>query len=331
MIEIMNIIKKPIPSAAYYLYWHFAYERQEVFFNRVNNKLILTEDEILGTYKFTNAYRASDRVSQYLIHNVLYSQNDYSNEDTMFRLLLFKIFNKIETWEYLEENIGEINWGSFDFHKYDRLLHESMDRGNKIYSNAYMMPRPSLSTYPKKHTNHLLLLEKMILDGITEKVLNAASLQEVFEILKTYPSIGNFLAFQYAIDINYSTLIDFSENDFVVAGPGALDGISKCFTNANEFSSEYIIKHMTDIQKKEFNRYDYQFQNLWGRDLHLIDCQNLFCEFSKYTRVAMPDIKGVANRTRIKQKYKYNNKSINYFYPPKWGVNSLVGVSNENI
>jgi hypothetical protein len=128
----MNIIKKPIPSAAYYLYWHFAYERQEVFFNRVNNKLILTEDEILGTYKFTNAYRASDRVSQYLIHNVLYSQNDYSNEDTMFRLLLFKIFNKIETWEYLEENIGEINWGSFDFHKYDRLLHESMDRGNKI-------------------------------------------------------------------------------------------------------------------------------------------------------------------------------------------------------
>lgn len=327
----MNIIKKPIPSEAYYLFWHFAYERQQIFFNRVNKKLIFTEDEILSTYKFTNAYRASDRVSQYLIQNVLYNRNEYSNKDIIFRLLLFKVFNKIETWEHLEKNIGEITWDSFDFYKYDRLLNESMDNGNKIYSNAYMMPRPSLSTYPKKHTNHLLLLEKMILDDITDKLLNATSLQEVYEVLKTYPSIGNFLAFQYAIDINYSTLINFSENDFVVAGPGALDGISKCFTNANEFSPEYIIKYMRDIQKEEFNRYDYKFKNLWGRDLHLIDCQNLFCEFSKYTRVAMPDIKGVAKRTRIKQKYKYNNKPINYFYPPKWGINSLIGLSNENI
>lgn len=331
MIDDMNIIKKPIPSEAYYLYWHFASERQEVFFNRINNQLILTKDEILLTYKFTNAYRASDRVSQYLIHNILYSQDCYSNEDTMFRLLLFKVFNKIETWEYLEENIGGIRWGSFDIYRYDKLLDESMARGNKIYSNAYMMPRPSLSTHPKKHTNHLLLLEHMMLDGITEKVLNATSLQVVYEILKTYPSIGNFLAFQYTIDINYSNLIDFSENDFVVAGPGALDGISKCFTNANQFSAEYIIKHMMEIQKEEFNRYDYKFQNLWGRDLHLIDCQNLFCEFSKYTRVAMPNIQGVANRTRIKQKYKYNNKPIDYFFPPKWEINSLVGVTNENI
>ena len=93
----MNIIKKPIPSAAYYLYWHFAYERQQVFFNRVNNQLILTKDEILRKYKFTNAYRASDRVSQYLIHNVLYGRDCYSSENTMFRLLLFKTFNKIET------------------------------------------------------------------------------------------------------------------------------------------------------------------------------------------------------------------------------------------
>lgn len=41
--------------------------------------------------------------------------------------------------------------------------------------------------------------------------------------------MGKFLAFQYAIDINYSELCDFSEMDYVVAGPGAHSGISKIF------------------------------------------------------------------------------------------------------
>src|SRR3546814_5259976 len=43
---------------------------------------------------------------------------------------------------------------------------------------------------------------------------------------------------------------------------------------------------------------------LFGRQLHLIDCQNLFCEISKYTRVSHPDIAGVSGRTTIKQEYR---------------------------
>ena len=31
-----------------------------------------TEDPIIAQYRFTNVYRASDRVSQYLIQNVIY-------------------------------------------------------------------------------------------------------------------------------------------------------------------------------------------------------------------------------------------------------------------
>ena len=40
----------------------------------MNNKSApWTSDYILQTYKFTNTYRASDRVSQYLINNVIYT------------------------------------------------------------------------------------------------------------------------------------------------------------------------------------------------------------------------------------------------------------------
>ena len=48
-------------------------------------------------------------------------------------------------------------------------------------------------------------------DCAPQKITDAASLKGVFELLRGYPSLGNFLAFQLAIDLNYSPLIGFSE------------------------------------------------------------------------------------------------------------------------
>src|SRR5687768_4604489 len=97
---------KPKPSVVYKTYWKFAAERQNIFFKRLNNqKFPWTKDKILNDYKFTNVYRASDRVSQYLIRNVIYQGNKDLNE-VFFRLILFKTFNRISTWEFLKEELG---------------------------------------------------------------------------------------------------------------------------------------------------------------------------------------------------------------------------------
>src|SRR5687767_8581483 len=83
-------------------YWHFAAERQAIFFRRFRNELPpWTDDPILRMFKFCNAYRASDRVSQFLIRNVIY-ESDLSAEDTLLRTVLFRLFSKIETWQLLE-------------------------------------------------------------------------------------------------------------------------------------------------------------------------------------------------------------------------------------
>src|SRR5271165_4654436 len=78
-------------------YWHFAAERQSIFFRRLDGAAVaLTNDPVLQSFKFTNAYRASDRVSQYLIRNVIYRDDLPSDEtNVFFRILLFKLFNKI--------------------------------------------------------------------------------------------------------------------------------------------------------------------------------------------------------------------------------------------
>jgi hypothetical protein len=134
-----------------------------------------------------------------------------------------------------------------------------------------------------------------------------------------YPGLGPFLAFQYAIDLNYSTLIDFSEADFVVAGPGALDGIAKCFGGTASLSAAAMIHHVTENQDEEFARRGLTFPGLFGRKLQPIDCQNLFCEVSKYARVAHPDIPGISGRTRIKQTYgRPSLVGREPLFPPKW-------------
>ena len=177
----------------------------------------------------------------------------------------------------------------------------------------------------RKHQNHLLLIERMINDKLPHKLQQCKSMKDVYELLLSYPTVGEFLAYQYTIDLNYSNLINFSEMEFVKAGPGAKDGITKCFISLGDYNYEDIIKMVADNQEIEFERLGVKFQNLGGRNLQLIDCQNVFCEVDKYSRVFHPEILGVSNRTRIKQKFKIEKKEqINYFFPPKWEINNLI-------
>lgn len=304
-------------------YWKFAAERQRIFFRRLEGVSgEYTADPVLKLFKFTNAYRASDRVSQYLLRNVIY-RNDLPSDarNVFFRTILFKLFNKIETWQHLEAAIGRITWEHFNFSRYDKLLTSRMAAGDTIYSAAYIMPSGgSAFGHKRKHRNHLRMIEHLFVERYPERLSDCKTMTEAFALLRTVPFMGPFLAYQYVTDFNYSELTDFGEDEFVVAGPGALDGISKCFIGANAVRSSDVIRYMFDHQEEHFKKLDIEFPTLWDRRLQLVDCQNLFCEISKYARVAFPDYTGIAGRTRIKQRYEPTGPLPTPFYPPKWKI-----------
>lgn len=315
-------------------YWYFAYERQNMFMRRLrgSNSHVTSSDPILATHRFTNAYRASDRVSQYLIRNVIWTENrKWSPDDLFFRILLFKIFNRIETWEALSSHLGDVDLGSYDFSEVDAFLANRQARGQRNYSAAYIMPSAGHTFgYATKHANHLRLIEWMIEKEFPKKLRSSGSMAEAYRLLASAPSIGPFLAYQFATDINYSTLTQFSEMEFVVAGPGALDGISKCFVDTKKLPAEKIILHMAERQYEYFAFYGLEFCDLWGRPLQLIDCQNIFCEISKYSRAAYPEIGGISGRTRIKQKFMSAGRLPDPWYPPNWGVNDKIASARQS-
>lgn len=314
-------------TPVYNSYWRFAVERQNVFRRRLESKSApWTTDPVIAVHKFTNAYRASDRVSQYLIRHVIYRDDlPKSPSEVLFRTLLFKLFNKIETWKLLEHTFGAITFESYKFEHYDKVLSQAMKAGGRIYSAAYIMP-PGGSAFghTAKHQNHLRLLERMMADNLAGQLAQLKKMQTAFELLRSYPTIGDFLAYQFVTDINYSEITDFSEMDFVIPGPGARDGLRKCFSESAGLNEAELIRLMADNQEREFERLGIKFQTLWGRRLQLIDCQNLFCEVDKYARVAHPEVAGISGRTRIKQKFSPTGSLELPWYPPKWGINSTI-------
>jgi hypothetical protein len=322
--NILVYLSPAKPTVVYDTYWKFSTERQRIFFARIEGQHApWTDDPVLQQHKFTNAYRAADRVSQYLIRSVIY-RGDQDPVQLCFRILLFKFFNRIDTWELLERQLGEVRFSSGFVRTYDQILTRAMASGKRIYSPAYIMPSGGkLNRTGRKHRMHLDLLARMMSDRLPQKLMEAGSMQEAFSLLRQYPTIGDFLAYQYVTDLNYSRLLNFDEMQFVVPGPGALNGISKCFSDFGGLSEVDLIKIVTERQDAEFAQRGLKFQSLWGRKLQLIDCQNLFCEVDKYSRVAHPEFEK-GGRKRIKQRFSPHSAPIAYWFPPKWKINERI-------
>lgn len=312
-------VKHPTPTEGYDLFWQYAAKRQQIYWRQLSGESeSLTDDPILATYRFTNVYRAADQVSQFLINKIQYDRN-WDWPDTFARTLVFKFFNKIDTWQYLISQLGEIKLQDLMTKRIDRAL-ESIAERHPIYNAAYIMPPPNWLKGPK-FKRHLELIRLMINEEIPQKIQASASMREAFFTLRDCPSIGDFLAYQFIIDLNYSPHLGFSENEFVVAGPGARRGLRKCFLQTANLTDDQLIRWTAERQEEEFAKRKLIWTNLCGRPLQLIDIQNIFCEVDKYTRLAHPQLSKFAPGKRPKQRYRpSSNHKRTANFPAKWGL-----------
>lgn len=301
-------------------YWYLAAERQRIFERRQAGQVApWTDDPILRRFRFTNPWRASDRVSQFLIRDVVYTDRGFGADDLLTRIVLFRLFSKPATWRAIESELGPVTATTVADHRLPVLLERLQQRG-AIYTNAFILCANKAYGHDRKYLNHLALVRHMMSRGrLAKAVARASRLSEVYEALTAFPLIGPFMGYQLAIDINYSELTDFSEDEFTVPGPGAVRGIEKAFPGAKSRDREAIIHRMVDEQEEACARYGIEPPRLLGRRrLHAIDCQNLFCELDKYARVQFPEL--TSNRSRIKATFTPSAEPLEIFYPPKWGL-----------
>ncbi len=322
-----DLVRRTAPTKrpeVFDLYWTFASRRHAAFEARLSGGAWpWIDDPILQTFKFCNVFRALDRVSQYLIGEVAYGADAMTTPlDRIFQLVAFRTFSKIETWREMSAILGSVprlehlRSGAFE-----QTLNEVKTRTGGLYTGAFILCATKAFGFDEKHRNHVALFRHMFIDNAcAERALDAPSLEALVALLQSFPLMGPFMAYQTAIDLNYSDLFRFDENDYVQAGPGALRGLKKAFVSLGDYSPSDAIRWMVERQGDEFARLGLRFDGLFGRPLHAIDCQGLFCELDKYCREAFPEL--ASARTRIKARYKPSSEAMPIYLPPKWQLRS---------
>ena len=311
--------RRPVPRQQVFdVYWRLAAERHRVFEKRLAGEPgPWTSDPILQTYKFCNTFRAVDRVSQYMIREVCYSDQVDTFEDRAFQIVAFRTFSNIATWDGVRATLGRSPVvDDLQSGRLERALDGVRLANGGLYTGAFILCATDAYGRGLKHLNHVALFEDMFVrNDFAGDLLAARSLREVYSLLHEYPLMGDFMSYQTAIDLNYSALIDFSENDFTQPGPGALRGIRKVFIEADGMRPDELVMRMVDRQEEEFARLGLSFGGLFGRPLHAIDAQNLFCETDKYCREAFPEL--TSARSRIKARHSRGKQLPQLYFPPK--------------
>lgn len=152
-----------------------------------------TDDPILAKNRFCNVYRVLDRGTQYVLNEII-NKGPQDFKETCFRVMLYKLFNRIPTWEYLVEKLGIPTWETFDLGRYSRVLRGRL-LSSPIYTGVYQIPAPKLG-YPTSHMNHLRQLQMMMEDNVPRSLLRKTSMKEAFKLISSYPGMGPFLGLQ---------------------------------------------------------------------------------------------------------------------------------------
>jgi hypothetical protein len=162
-----------------------------------------------------------------------------------------------------------------------------------IYSGAYYGAYPCYDAEWKKvgltreksaKKYHLRVVQMMIERGIPAKAAAARSLDQIAALLQSFPRIGDFKAGQFALDLNYGPHLRLQIDSFVIAGPGARNGIDRCFA-AHRKRYDEVIRLVCQYQAEcSLAAVGSEIPRLQGRAPAPMTTQNWFCELFKYLR-----------------------------------------------
>jgi hypothetical protein len=283
-----------------------------------------TKDRILQSYRFCNVYRVADRISQFVIHEVI-ETGSQKPADIIFRVVLFNLFTKIETYQLLDDKLGPLTWSTYHREKCESVLAEAKDNGAVLYTGAYQKAAYQLGPSKEAFRNHLSLLEAMMNAGLVRCVVKAKSLAEVYTFILEFPGMGSFTSYQLLLNLSYTNLLNFSDMDFVVGGPGSRSGLSKCFGNSIVLPKmeDDVMRWMAETQDEHFARLGLSFNGLGPQRLRmgLADIEHTLCEVDRYSRIAHPKIPslwgGFHKRTTIHGKFHPSRTPYPKFRIPK--------------
>lgn len=263
------------------LFWYWINERQKIYVKKKRgDKFPWTKDYILRTYKFCNVYRMLDTETINL-HARLKKKPAV---DILFNIILFRGFNWTATYDLLG---GWQSHNAFDSARAKVLLHRAKRAGEKIFTGAYMI---SNAASHKSKIDLMVDAMQVAADKTEENLARIKAIKTMegaVAILKELPMVGSFVAYEFACDLRYTSILHKAKDVHTWAnpGPGAKRGINRLLGRPYDGPSlrpDELQEEMKALLKMAPHKLSKWHK---GRTFEMREIEHSLCEFDKYSRV----------------------------------------------
>lgn len=259
-----------------------ARERHRIAKERGWSAIKAKPDPIISEYRFCNVRRNDDRVTKWILENIV---EPFSEDDNLwFYLVIARLFNRpatLRAFTYAQYR----SWSPELWRKRLKKLRED----NVIFNAAYIVSTNGRAMDKIDYIIDCVLkplwqARKMI-GGLLR---DAKTLNEAHGILMAAQGLGSFMAAQVLADLKYATLPSRWEDfdTFAASGPGSRRGLNRVLGGpVKEARSEEAFRVSLAALRKATNealRFSPGMKHL--TPLTAQDIQNCLCEFDKYER-----------------------------------------------
>ncbi len=263
-------------------FWDFVVERHRIWWKKtvLQERSPWTDDKILRQFHFCNIYRDLDTGTIWYRNHVV--RGSESLAGAVWATIVYRLVNNTRIFEQLGP-------AAFARPRWRGMIAEIRARDILLNSDAYL-------TFPWPHTfkgkgsrtdrfEYILGRLELEFDGVVHDLHDAKTLQEVGERLKDIYGIGPFLSLQIYRDLILTGHLNFSTNDWVEIGVGALNTLRALYGEKarSDKQRHSLIYKLTGDQDRQLGRRG------WGdfetRDLTACDIENCLCEYGKYAKL----------------------------------------------
>jgi hypothetical protein len=279
------------------LYWRMIAERQLMYVRRVHLDMPRpwTNDPVLNSEFITNMYRELDPGTAYLINDILGLK---SKDDRVFNVLMYRLMGSQSRTHaaIAAAHGGSVTVKNFALAKFMAAV-EPIEKGS-VFGDAYRVAGYEQYGGGSKAENIAIMFTELQqnMSTVMEAIAAATTAREGYDAILAIPGFGEFLSHQVMVDLLYKNasgeaILPFGEDQWVVAGPGARNGIWALLKPGIKPRSMMIVMEwLRDQQQEEFAKLEKPFPYLANDDgspklLSLCNIQSTLCEFFKYVRL----------------------------------------------
>jgi len=261
--------------------WAWIREREQIRIRKEDRRLPppWTTDPILATYRFCCVRREDDRVTRWIAQHV---RRAFADHPLLWLMLC--LCRQINWPETIAELIAaEGAWPSHESFAPSRLgeaLNARRDRGEKIYTGAYMISAPATKGADKQ-----AYIAGTVIGDLWRRREEFRppfrSLRHTHELIRASNGWGAFMAYQAVVDMRFTHLLDRAPDvhTWAAAGPGTIRGLHR-------LHGRPITRGLSQAQALDEMRAIYEIaQSETGVALDFSDVPNVLCETDKYLRV----------------------------------------------